>query len=96
MPRHETTDSYFHLARHLAKCMMISDNLNWHDHGGYTKMTALYSNVKVTDGDKSKEIIMHKTLSENSSTDVIELERNIVNENLLQNNSADLSENNIT
>ena len=35
---------------------------------------------------------MHETLSENSSTDVLESERNIVNENLLQNNSVDVSE----
>ena len=47
-PKHEPTESYFHLARHLAKCMMRSDNLNWYDHGGYKEMTALYSNVNVT------------------------------------------------
>ena len=28
MPKHEPTESYFHLARHFAKCMMRSDNLN--------------------------------------------------------------------
>ena len=28
---HEPTDSYFHLARHLAKCMMRSNNFYWHD-----------------------------------------------------------------
>ena len=53
-PKHEPTDSYFHLARQLAKCMMRSDKLNWHDHGGYMKMTSLSSNVNVTDEDKSK------------------------------------------
>ena len=41
---------------------MRSDNLNWHDHGGYTEMTDLSLNVNVTDKDKSKRIIMHKTL----------------------------------
>ena len=35
-PKHETTDSYFHLARQLAEFMMRSDNLNWRYHGGYT------------------------------------------------------------
>ena len=35
-PKHEPTDSYFRLARQLAKCMMIYDELNWRDHGGYT------------------------------------------------------------
>ena len=36
-PKHEPTESYFRLARQLAKCMIRSDNLNWYDHGGYTK-----------------------------------------------------------
>ena len=49
--KNEPTDSYFHLARQPAKCMMISDNLNWHNHGGYTEMTALSLNVNVTDED---------------------------------------------
>ena len=39
---------------------------------------------------------MHKTLSENSSTDVSESERNIINKTLSQDNSADVSENTIT
>ena len=74
--KHEPTDSYFHLARQLAKCMMRSKNLNWHDHGGYTEMTAPSLNVNDTDKEKSK--------------------RNIVNENLSQNNSANVSEYTIT
>ena len=76
--------------------MMRFDNLNWRDHGGYTRMTAPSSNVNVTDEDESKEIIVHETLSENSSTDVSESERNIVNETLSQNNSAEVSDNTIT
>ena len=51
-PKHEPTDSYFHLSRKLVKCMMISDNLNWHDHGGYTKMNAPSLNINVTDKDE--------------------------------------------
>ena len=39
---------------------------------------------------------MHETLSENSSADVSKSERNVVNENLLQNNSANVPENTIT
>ena len=46
-PRHEPTESYSHLARQLAKCMMRSDNLNWYNHGGYTKRTAPYLKVNV-------------------------------------------------
>ena len=52
--------------------MMRSNNLNWHDHGGYTEMTAPSSNVNVTNEDGSKEIIVHQTLSENNSPDVSE------------------------
>ena len=50
--KHEPTDSYFHLARQLAKCMMISDKLKRHDHGGYTEMTALSLNVNFKDEDE--------------------------------------------
>ena len=39
---------------------------------------------------------MHKILSENCSTDISKSKRNNVNKNLLQNNSADISENTIT
>ena len=95
-PKHEPTDSYYHLARQLAKCMMRSDNLNWYDHGGYTEMTAPYLNVNVTDEDESKRIIVHKSLLKNSSTDVGKSERNIVNKILSQNNSTILSEYTIT
>ena len=42
--------------------MMISDNLNWYDHGGYTKMTALYSNVIVMNKSESKLSIVNETL----------------------------------
>ena len=62
--------------------MMRSDQLNQHDHGSYTEMTAPSSNVNVTDKGESKEIIAHKTLSENNSKDVSKSERNIVNETL--------------
>ena len=53
-PKHEPTESYFHLARDIAKCIMRSDKLNWYDHGGYTKMTVPYSNVIVTNKRESK------------------------------------------
>ena len=47
-PKHEPTESYFHPAIEIAKCMMISDKLNWYNHGGYTKMTAPSSSVTLT------------------------------------------------
>ena len=38
--KYEPTDSYFYLARQLAKCIMRADALNWHCYGSYTQMTA--------------------------------------------------------
>ena len=95
MPKHEPTDSYFYLARQLAKCMMISDKLNWHNHVGYTEITNQSLKVNVTDEEKSKRIIVHKNLLVNCSTDVRESKLNIINKTLLQNNSANVSEYNI-
>ena len=54
------------------------------------------SNVNVTDKDESKEIIVHKTLSENQSKDVRKSECGIVHETLSQINSADVPDNVIT
>ena len=59
-------------------------------------MTDLSLNVNATDKYESKRIIVHKTLSENSSMDVSESKRNIINETLSHNNYADVSEYNIT
>ena len=43
--------------------MMRPDALNWHNFGGFTKMTDPSSNVYSTDEDESKRIIVHETLS---------------------------------
>ena len=67
-PKHQPTDSYFHLSRELSKCMMISDNLNWYNHGSYTEITTLYSNVNVTNEGESKLSIVNKKLSQSCST----------------------------
>ena len=72
--------------------MMRADTLNWHDYGGYTKMTALSSKVYSTDEDKSKRIIVHKTLLHNCSVNKDESKQSIVNEALSQNYSADVGE----
>ena len=53
-PKHEPTVSYFYLAMKLANCMMRSDTLHWHDHGGYTEMTVTSSNISVTEEEISK------------------------------------------
>ena len=94
--KHEPTDSYFHLAIQLEKCMMRSDNLNWNDHGDYTNMTAPSLNVNATDEDESEHIIMPKSLSDNRSTDVSKSKRNIVKKTLSKNNSANVPEYTIT
>ena len=75
---------------------MRSDKLNWHDHDSYMEITSPSLNINVTYEDESKEIIVHETLSENKSKDVIESERNIFNKTLSQNNSADVPDNAIT
>ena len=75
---------------------MISNTLNWHYYGGYTEKTAPSLNINAKDEDKSKGIIVHEGLSENSSTDVRKSKQKIVNETLLQKNSADVSEYTIT
>ena len=62
-PKHERTESYFHLAREISKCMMRSDKLNWYGHGGYTKMTA----ANVTNERKSKRSIVNENLLQNCS-----------------------------
>ena len=82
-PKHEPTDSYFYLARQLAKCIMRADALNWHGYGGYTKMTALSSNVYSVDEDESKRIIVHKTLLQNCSANEDKSKQSIVNKTLL-------------
>ena len=76
--------------------MMRSDEHNRHMQGSYAEETSPSSNVNVTDEDESKEIIVHKTLSNHVSKDVIELECNIVHETLSQNNYADIPANVIT
>ena len=72
-PKHEPTESYFHLAREIAKCVMRFDKLNWYNHGGYKEMTALYSNVIVMNGSKSKRSIVNKILSQKYSVKENEL-----------------------
>ena len=49
---------------------MRSDEHNRHVHGSYVEESAPSLNVNVTDKDESKEIILHKNLSENQSMDV--------------------------
>ena len=96
VPKHDPTSSYYHLVRCITECMMRSDDHNWHVHSSYAEETAPSSKVNVTDKGESKEIIVHKTLSENQSMDLSESECNIVHKTLLQNNSSDVPTNIIT
>ena len=68
--------------------MMIPDKLNCYDHGGYRKMTVLFSNVIVTNKSKSKRSIANKKLSQSGSTNEKKSISSIVNETLSQNCSA--------
>ena len=52
IPKNKPTSSYFHLVRCIAKCMMRSDEQNWHVHGSYAKETAPSLKVNVTDKDE--------------------------------------------
>ena len=76
--------------------MMRYDEHNRHMRGSYAEETAPSSNVNDTDEDESKEIIVHKTLSDNLSMDVSESECNIVHETLSESNLSDVPTNVIT
>ena len=75
---------------------MRYDEHNRHMRGSYAEETAPSSNVNDTDKEKSKEIIVQETLSDNLSMDISESECNIVHETLSQNNSSDVPTNAIT
>ena len=96
IPKYEPTSSYYHLVRFIVECMMISDEHNRHMHGSYAEETDPSSNANFTDEYKSKEVILHKNLSENQSMDVSESECIIAHKTLSQNNSSDVSANVIT
>ena len=70
--------------------MMRVDALNWHGYGGYTETTALSSKICFTEEDKSKRIIVHKTLLQSSSANEDESKQSIVNKTLSQNYSAEV------
>ena len=69
---HEPTSSYYNLVGCIAECMMRCGEDNQHMHGGYAEETYPSLNVNDTDEDESKEIIVHKPVSENLSMDVRE------------------------
>ena len=68
--------------------MMRSNNLNWYDHGGYTKMTAPYSNVNVTNESESKWSIVNENLSQSGSTNKNKSKSSNANETLSHSCSA--------
>ena len=51
-PKHEPTESYFYLGRHLAKCMIRADTLNAHGYPVITEMNAPSLHVCSTDEDE--------------------------------------------
>ena len=72
--------------------MMRSDALNLHGYPVRTEMTALTSQVFSTEEDKSKGIIVHKTLSQSCSREEEESKGIIVNKTLSQSCSTDKDE----
>ena len=71
--KHEPTDSYFYLARQLAKCMMRVDALNSDNYPVRTEMTArkqiLTSHLCSTEESELKEFLIEKTLLQICSKD---------------------------
>ena len=72
-PNNEPTDSYFYLARHIGKCMMIADAHNLDNYLVKTKMTATKQipilHVCCKYEINLKEFIFDKNLSQIYSTD---------------------------
>ena len=52
IPKHEPTFSYYHIVRCIAKCMMRSDEQNWHVHVSDAEKTAPSLDVNVMDKDE--------------------------------------------
>ena len=71
--KHESTDSYFYLARQISKCMMISDVLNLHIYHVRTEITATkqipISHICSTGESTLKEFQVNENLSHICSTD---------------------------
>ena len=72
-PKHEPTDSYFYLARHLVKWMMRADALNSENYPLRTEMSGTKhiptSHVCSTDKSELKEFLVDKKLLHICSTD---------------------------
>ena len=62
--------------------MVRYDNLNLYDHGGYTEMTDLSSNVNVTNEGESKRSIVNETLLQRCSTNEKKSKYSIVSKTL--------------
>ena len=73
--KHEPTDSYFYLARQIAKCIMRAYAFNFHVEPVRTEITATQhipvSHICYSDKIKPKWIIADKNLSQVCSTDKI-------------------------
>ena len=69
--------------------MMRSDTFNWYKHGGYTEITAPFSNVNVTNESESKRSIVNEKLLQSCYTNKYKSKRSIFNKPLLQKRSAD-------
>ena len=72
-PKYDPTDSYFYLARQLAKCLMRADALNSENYPVITEMTGSKNitilHVCSTDDSKSKEFLVDENLLQVCYTD---------------------------
>ena len=72
-PKHERTESYFYLARQLAKCMMRADVINLHVYPVRTETAAtkqiMISHICSTYKSKLKELLVNKSLLQICSTE---------------------------
>ena len=92
-PKHEPIDSYFYLARQLAKCMGRTDAFNLHVQPVRTEITGMQQILilRVCDSNESesKEILLVEILSQVYSTDYIESESVIFNEISTEENESE-------
>ena len=92
-PKYEPTDSYFYLARQLAKCMMRADSLNLHVYPVIMEMDDMkhipISRVCSTDESESEELIVDRTLSQVCSTDKDESKIIIIDESFTEESESE-------
>ena len=98
-PKHEPTDSYFYLSRHISKCMIRVDVFNSHIEPVRTKITGTQkipiSHVCDSNDSESKRIIVDENLLKVCSTDEKESESVIIDEGSMEKSESESVHNSI-